>query len=86
MKMKTTEEIAIEVLRCALACEPHVMLVGNVSANEMAQLAASRITGCPKCGATAWCNIDCDLCSMGSAFREQGNAPVRTEKSQGGEG
>jgi hypothetical protein len=60
--------IAREVLRCALAWEPNVCLIGNVMAAEIAALAAHEIITCPKCGAEAWCNIDCDLCLTCSAL------------------
>lgn len=62
--MKNREAVAVDVLRCALAWEPNVCLIGNVMACEIAALAASAIDTCPKCGATAWVNIDCDLCMV----------------------
>ena len=72
--MMPLEQIAIETLKCALSWEPNVCLIGNVMASEVAALAASRITSCPKCGAEPWVNIDCDLCLVCSSLgKEQGN-------------
>lgn len=64
MKNRGLEEIAADVLRCALSWDPNVRLIGNVSAYELMRLVASTITACPKCGASAWVNIDCDLCML----------------------
>jgi hypothetical protein len=66
--MMGLDAIAREALRCALAWEPNVTLVGNVMASELAALAASTLITCPKCGAEAWCDIDCDLCLVCSAL------------------
>lgn len=72
--MMPLEKIAIEALKCALSWEPNICLIGNVMASEIAALAASRITSCPKCGAEPWANIDCDLCLVCSSLgKEQGN-------------
>jgi hypothetical protein len=71
--MMDREKVAIEVLRCALAWEPDVCVVGNVMAMELAVLAASAIGTCPKCGATAWTDIDCDLCTTIAELWEKGN-------------
>lgn len=70
--MMNRKAVAVEVLRCALAWEPNVCLLGNVMESEIAALAASDIDTCPKCGATAWVNIDCDLCLMVTALLESG--------------
>ncbi len=59
-----SERVAVDVLKCALSWDPEVRLLGNVTAREIAALAAKAITTCPKCGAEAWVNIDCDLCLM----------------------
>jgi hypothetical protein len=67
--MMNREAVAAEVLRCALSWEPNVCLLGNVMASEIAALAASAIDTCPKCGATAWVNIDCDLCLVVTSLR-----------------
>lgn len=67
---QTIEAIAVEVLRCALAWEPHVCVVGNVTARDIARLAGAAILTCPKCGATAWVDIDCDLCCTMSALQD----------------
>jgi hypothetical protein len=71
---RTVETIAVDVLRCALAWEPNACLMGNVTASEIATLAAWTIDTCPKCGATAWVNIDCDLCLVLADLLESGNA------------
>lgn len=60
--MRNLEQVAVDVLHCAISHEPNVCLLGNVIASEVAALAAFVIDSCPKCGATAWVNIDCDLC------------------------
>lgn len=60
--MRDPESIAACVLKCALAREPDVRLVGNVQACEVAALAARAVMTCPSCGSEAWVNIDCDLC------------------------
>lgn len=72
------EDIARDVLRCALAWQPEARIAGNVTACEVALLAARQLTSCPKCGAEAWVNIDCDICRLcadlvrGDFFREGG--------------
>jgi hypothetical protein len=58
------EKIAADVLECALSHEPTSRLLGNVTAREIAALAASCITSCPLCGAEPWVNIDCRLCTV----------------------
>lgn len=62
--MRTREEIAVDVLQCAMSWEPGARLVGNVTAAEMVTLSAVSVLTCPKCGSEAWVNIDCDLCSL----------------------
>ncbi len=62
------EAIAVDVLKCAITHEPDVCLIGNVKARDIAALAAHVIQTCPKCGATAWVNIDCDLCGVCSGL------------------
>jgi hypothetical protein len=62
--------IAVDVLHCALSWEPGVRLIGDVTAAEVATLAAHTITQCPKCGAEAWVNIDCDLCMVCSELEK----------------
>ena len=58
------EEIALDVLKCALSWEPRARLIGDVLAAEVAALAAQQITTCPKCGAGAWSGSECDLCDL----------------------
>lgn len=60
--MRDIESIARDVLCCAISHDPDARLIGNVRASEVAALAAREIMTCPKCGAEAWVNIDCDLC------------------------
>ena len=62
--MRTREEIAVDVLECALSWEPGARLVGNVTAAELVALSAASVLTCPKCGSEAWVNIDCYLCSI----------------------
>lgn len=67
--MMNREAVASAVLKSALAWEPDACLVGNVTAAELAALAASALDTCPLCGATAWVNIDCDLCLTCTSLR-----------------
>lgn len=60
----TIEANAVEMLKCAIGWDPDARLVGNVRAQDVARVAARVIDTCPKCGATAWVNIDCDLCCV----------------------
>lgn len=66
--MRTREQIAIDVLQASIAWEPEVRVVANVTASELAALAAAAVDTCPSCGATAFVNIDCDLCLVCSAL------------------
>lgn len=63
--------VARELLQCALSWEPGVRLLGNVTARDIAALAARAIITCPKCGAEAWANIDCDLCLFCSELLQE---------------
>lgn len=74
MKDRGIEQIAVDVIQCALGWEPDVRLIGNVKASEIALLASMVIDTCPKCGSTAWVNIDCDLCLLIGDLKEAGNA------------
>lgn len=62
--MMDPEAIARELLKYALTWEPHVMLIGNVMASEVAALAARTLMTCPACGSEAWVNIDCATCHV----------------------
>ncbi len=67
------ESVAVDVLRCAMAWQPDAKLIGNVTARDVARLAAATVTSCPKCGAEPWVNIDCNLCrACGSLEDESG--------------
>lgn len=61
-QLRYPQAVALDVLQCALSHEPGVRLIGNVTAAEVAALAADVVTSCPKCGSEAWVNIDCSLC------------------------
>jgi hypothetical protein len=58
------EQVAADVLACALAHDPESRLIGNVRAIDVAMLAALSLHTCPVCGAEAWVNIDCSLCDV----------------------
>lgn len=56
--------IAEEMLACALKWDPDARPLGNIKAVEIVALAGSKLLLCPKCGAEAWVNTDCDLCEL----------------------
>ena len=66
--MLSREATAIALLKSAISWEPEARLVGGLRACELAALAASIVTCCPKCGAEPWVNIDCDLCLVATAL------------------
>jgi hypothetical protein len=66
--MLSREATAIDLLKCALSHEPDARLLGNLSARDVAALAASIVTCCPSCGAEPWVNIDCDLCLVATGL------------------
>lgn len=66
----TREQIAVEVLRCAVSHEPDVRLLGNVRASDLAALVATEVLTCPRCGCCAWVNIDCELCRLCSSLAD----------------
>lgn len=72
--MMSVADTAIELLKCAVSWEPEARLLGNIRACEIARLAASLCSSCPKCCAEPWVNIDCDLCLVLSAL-EIGDVP-----------
>jgi len=53
----------VAMLQCALAWEAGARLIGNVTAADVAMVAALTMTVCPACGSEAWCNIDCGVCN-----------------------
>jgi hypothetical protein len=65
---RTAEEVAVELLKCAVGWEPSARLLGTVTAAEIATVAAHHILTCPSCGAEAWVNIDCELCCAVAAL------------------
>ena len=68
MKQRGVLLIAGDVLKCALAWDPDVCMIGNVTAREVAHLAAESIEhnqgACPACGAERGVNIDCPVCEI----------------------
>jgi len=58
------EKTAVELLRCTLSWEVGSRVIGDVTALDLAVLAASVVGTCPTCGATAWVNTDCEVCRM----------------------
>lgn len=66
--MRPLETIAVELLQSSISWEPDARLVGNVTAMELALVAAFIITSCPVCGAEPWVNIDCQLCNVISSI------------------
>lgn len=69
------EAIAVELLRCALAWERDACLVGNVTALDVARLAASHLTACLVCGAEPWVSIDCLVCQALTVSLEEKPPP-----------
>lgn len=68
--MNDREQTAAAMLKYVMAISPTSLVMPNVSAVEVALLVAPLIHVCPKCGAEAWCNIDCTLCNACSSFRD----------------
>lgn len=52
----------VAMLQCGLAWERDARLIGNVTAADVAKVAALTMTQCPACGSEAWVNIDCGVC------------------------
>lgn len=73
--MLNREAVAAEMLRCAFSWEMDARLIGNLTAAEIASVAAASLTQCPRCGAEAWVNIDCWVCLACSQLLE-GNVPA----------
>jgi hypothetical protein len=74
------EAIATDMLKCAIGWDPAAKVIGNVSAADVARVAAHVIGTCPKCGATAWVNIDCDLCNVCHGLLHEGERRPNTAK------
>lgn len=57
-----------ELLMCALAWDKDARLVGNITAHQVAVVAAVALDAnndaCPKCGSEPTCNIDCEVCNV----------------------
>lgn len=63
--MRSYNEIATDLLRCALTWEKDAKIIGNITAEELAKLAAADLGTCPTCGERAWVNVvDCTLCQI----------------------
>lgn len=60
---KDIEVIAVNVLKHVVCLDANSNIFDGVTAKELGKLAGYVIITCPKCGATAWCDVDCDLCS-----------------------
>lgn len=71
--MLTREQTAAELLKHALSSPMSEPMVGKATAVEIAVLAAEQIDTCPLCGATAWVEIDCDLCTVVTNLLERVN-------------
>lgn len=56
------EHTATELLQQVVDRDPSERVVGDVTASELAFLAAFLIDTCPRCGSLAWRNTDCELC------------------------
>jgi|GEM_PF-6905250 len=61
--MFNPEKLAVDLLARCISVPPQTNVLAGMTAQDLASLAAHVIDTCPKCGATAWVNIDCDLCS-----------------------
>jgi hypothetical protein len=66
---KSLGEISFEILKCAIFWEPQAKFLGNISAIKRARIAIKNIDCCPKCGSTAFVNIDYDLCMLACDIR-----------------
>lgn len=66
--MRDRDKIAVDVLRGAIKMDRDARVLGNVTAAELAAIVAPIVDTCPKCGATAWVDIDCELCNALSAL------------------
>jgi hypothetical protein len=73
--MRSRDQIAADILQCAVTHAPASRLIGNVTAMEIAALVVPLLIVCPKCGAEAWVNIDCDLCAVGRGYEETRREP-----------
>jgi hypothetical protein len=67
--VKGREQVAAALLQATIHVPPTQVLVGDVQAIELAALVVKHINTCPKCGAEAFVNIDCDLCAVGHELK-----------------
>lgn len=51
--MRSREEIASDVFKSAIAWDGKMRIIGNVTARELAMLAAAALDDCPACGMCA---------------------------------
>ena len=70
--MRDPETIARMTLDAALTWDPDARLIGDVTASEVAALAARAVMTCPRCGSDAWVNIDCDVCLVCASLTSGG--------------
>jgi hypothetical protein len=61
---RNNNEVAVELLKCAICWNTDARVLGNVTAVELARFCAAQIITCPVCGSEAWVNIDCKICSI----------------------
>ena len=76
-----TEKVAVELLRTVLKNAPGAEVVGQVTAVDLAKLASRLVDTCPICGATAWVNIDCDLCNVCAKLKNEDAADSESEEA-----
>lgn len=57
------ERTAGQLLDEAIKHAPETKLLGDVTAGDVAGIAAFIIDTCPRCSCPAWTNKECDLCS-----------------------
>jgi hypothetical protein len=70
--MQTKEKMALNILNKAINTPPEECpIIDNISAKELICLVQEHILTCPKCGAEAWVNIDCDLCNVVAVVTEE---------------
>lgn len=67
------EAVAVGIVRAVIQFPPYEHPFPGVTAKDMLTLMAGLINTCPKCGATAWVNIDCDLCTACHKLKAEAN-------------
>lgn len=68
LKARQPQVAAGDLILSALSFDPEETVLGNVSAFELARIAAYVLdrfsTACPSCDAEPGANIDCDVCRV----------------------